>query len=150
MPTHNDSQKIYKKMSEENQPVPQTIIKRYLSIPLRTSKQRQLKQIIFFWSSHTIAHWKIQSCPGTFCFKVNWRWWFPLHNEAVKLRRGKIYKQLATVITISIQSHFLFHMGAAQICSALSHIRHTWEWKEETIVATVWNILSEAKSIRFS
>ena len=30
-------------------------------------------------------------------------------------------------------------MGAAQICSALSHIRQTWEWKEETIVATVWN-----------
>ena len=34
-------------MSEENQPLPQTVIKRYLSVPLRTSKQRQLKQIIF-------------------------------------------------------------------------------------------------------
>ena len=33
-------------MSEENQPLPQTIIKGYLSIPLRTSKKRQLKEII--------------------------------------------------------------------------------------------------------
>ena len=35
MPTHNDSQNIYKKMSEENQPLPQTIIKGYL---LRTAQ----------------------------------------------------------------------------------------------------------------
>ena len=41
---------------------------------------------------------------------------------------------MVTDVTISIQSHFLFHMGATQICSAPSHIRHTREWKEETIV----------------
>ena len=43
MPAHNDSQKIYKKMSEENQPLPQTIIKGYL---LRTAHQKlQLKEL---------------------------------------------------------------------------------------------------------
>ena len=58
---------------------------------------------------------------------------------------------MATVETISIRSHFLFHMGAAQICSALSHIRHTWEWKEKTTVATfeiIWAKLY--KSIRLA
>ena len=58
---------------------------------------------------------------------------------------------MATVVTMSIQSRFLFHMGAAQICSALSHIRHTWEWKEKTTVATfeiIWAKLY--KSIRLA
>ena len=45
MPAYNDSQKIYKKMSEENQPLPQTIIKGNL---LRTAHQKlQLKQRTF-------------------------------------------------------------------------------------------------------
>ena len=47
MPTHDDSHKIYQKVSEENHPLPQTTIKGYLSIPLRTSEKRQLKEIIF-------------------------------------------------------------------------------------------------------
>ena len=47
MPTYDGSHKIYQKMSEENQPLPQTTIKGYLSIPRRTSKKRQLKEIIF-------------------------------------------------------------------------------------------------------
>ena len=32
-----------------------------------------------------------------------------------QLKKRKICKQMATVVTISIQSHFVFHMGAAQI-----------------------------------
>ena len=34
-------------MSEENQPLPQTIVKGYLSIPLRTAQEQQLKQTVF-------------------------------------------------------------------------------------------------------
>ena len=39
--------KKFKKMSEENQPQPQTIIKGCLSIPLRTGQKQQLKQRVF-------------------------------------------------------------------------------------------------------
>ena len=55
---------------------------------------------------------------------------------------GKIKKQLTTVITISIQSYFPFHMGAAQICSAA-----TLETLESGKRKSCSPLLSEVKSI---
>ena len=74
MPTHNDSQKIYKKMSEENQPLPQTIIKGH---PLRTAHQkRQLNRELFLPSLHDCSLVDSKQpringslSAGGFCFK---------------------------------------------------------------------------------
>ena len=139
--------KFAKKMSKENQPLPQTIIKGCLDFSANSSK-RQLKQRVFcpfFTRLHLLLYSKQplinhHSDLALKCVRSVSKWidsdGFRFMMKQWNSKEGKFKKQLATVIIISIPSHFLFHMGAAQICSALSHIRNTREWKEEIIVAT--------------
>ena len=67
MPTHNESKNL-QKMSEENQPLPKTIIEGFL-LPT-THQKRQLKQRAFSPFLTRWHIWKIQAAP----YKSS-KWW---------------------------------------------------------------------------